>query len=327
VNVVDLAAARRIESRKQAVARAPVPVKLLLVALATLIAFLVPRVAGAGPTPLNNLGYAPILLGAYLFGWRGGLLVGLLTTVTIGPLPGWLGLPTVETVESTLTRGAFFVAVGGLTGFLFDRSRAALDGWRSAAITIAAREREAMVALAHGAEAKDTVTADHISRVQMLTEDLALALAIEPSKASDLGWSAMLHDVGKLHVPDRILRKHGPLSAREWEIMRRHTVWGAEILAQGDGFELARRVARWHHENFDGSGYPDGLRRDAIPLEARIVRITDSFDAMTNQRAYMRARSIEEALEELDRFAGTQFDPELVRVFIDRMRATARGAA
>lgn len=321
MNVIDLAAARQIESRKQAVARAPVPIKLVLLALATLVAFLVPRLAGAGPTPLNNLGYGPILLGAYLFGWRGGLVFSLLNTVTIGPLAGWLGLPTTETLESTLTRGAFFVAVGAVTGFLFDRSREALDGWRSAAITIAAREREAMVALARGAEAKDMVTADHINRVQVLTENLALALAIEPTRASDLGWSAMLHDVGKLHVPDRILRKHGPLSVREWEVMRRHTIWGAEILAQGDGFDLARRVARWHHENFDGSGYPDGLRDDSIPLEARIVRVTDAFDAMTNQRAYQRARSIEDALEELDRFAGAEFDPEIVRVFIDQIRA------
>lgn len=321
MNVVDLAAARRIESRKQAVARAPVPVKLALLILVTLIAFLIPRLAGAGPTPLNNLGYGPILMGAYLFGWRGGLVVSLVNTVTIGPLAGWLGLPTSETLESTLTRGAFFVAVGTLTGFLFDRSRAALDGWRSAAITIAAREREAMVALARGAEAKDMVTADHISRVQKLTEDLALALGLGHTRASDLGWSAMLHDVGKLHVPDRILQKHGPLSAREWDTMRRHTIWGAEILAQGDGFELARRVARWHHENFNGSGYPDGLRHDAIPLEARIVRITDAFDAMTNQRVYQRARSIEDALAELDRLAGTEFDPDLVRIFIDQIRA------
>lgn len=303
------------------------PIKLALLAFATVVAFVIPRFAGGAPTPLNNFGYGTILLGAYLFGWRGGLIVSLITTVTIGPLPGWLGLPTSETVDSIMTRGFFFVAVGTVTGFLFDRSRAALDGWRTAAITIAAREREAMVALARGAEAKDMVTADHISRVQTLTEDLALALAIDPVRASDLGWSAMLHDVGKLHVPDRILQKRGPLSTREWEIMRRHTVWGAEILAQGDGFELARLVARWHHENFDGSGYPDGLRHDAIPLEARIVRVTDAFDAMTNQRAYQRALAIEEALEELDRFAGTQFDPELVRVFIDQMRGAGRIAA
>jgi len=130
----------------------------------------------------------------------------------------------------------------------------------------------------------------------------------------------MLHDVGKLHVPDRILLKPGPLSAREWQVMRLHPVWGAEILAQGDGFELARRIARWHHENVDGSGYPDGLRGESIPLEARIVRIADAFDAMTDARPYRAARPVESALEELDRCAGSQFDPELVALFIDLVR-------
>jgi HD-GYP domain-containing protein (c-di-GMP phosphodiesterase class II) len=261
-------------------------------------------------------------LAAFFFGWRGGLVAGLLNSVTIGPLPTWLGLPGVEPFESTLARGVFFVGVGAITGHLFEVSRRALDGWRTAAVTIARREREAMIALARGAEAKDMVTADHISRVQDLTVDLALELGLDRSRANDLGWSAMLHDVGKLHVPDRILLKRGPLSAREWEIMRRHTIWGAEILASGDGFELARRVARWHHENFDGSGYPDRLRHDAIPLEARIVRVADAFDAMTHQRPYRASLSVEAGLEELDRFAGIEFDPEIVTVFTELIRRT-----
>ncbi|MGH2488814.1 MAG: HD-GYP domain-containing protein [Candidatus Limnocylindria bacterium] len=154
-------------------------------------------------------------------------------------------------------------------------------------------------------------------RVQLLAEELARATGLDPERAADIGWSAMLHDVGKLHVPDRILLKPGPLTADEWAIMRRHPVWGAEILAQGEGFEVARRIARWHHENVDGSGYPDGLRGDRIPLEARIVRIADAFDAMTHQRPYQAARSVEWALEELDRCKDSQFDPDLVALFVD----------
>jgi putative two-component system response regulator len=126
----------------------------------------------------------------------------------------------------------------------------------------------------------------------------------------------MLHDIGKLHVPDRILLKPGPLDRAEWDVMRLHPVWGAEILAQGAGFEIARRIARSHHENFDGSGYPDGLAGEAIPLEARIVRLADAFDAMTHGRPYQAARPVAWALEEIDRFAGRQFDPELARLFL-----------
>jgi putative two-component system response regulator len=222
--------------------------------------------------------------------------------------------------EFGVIRAVMFVSVGTITGLLFDRTRDALVGWRSAASEIGQRERDGMVALARGAEAKDTDTGDHVMRVQLVTERLALATGLAPDVAADLGWSAMLHDVGKLHVPDRILLKPGSLDPEEWEIMRRHPVWGEHILEHGSGFELARRIARWHHENLDGSGYPDGLRGTAIPLEARIVRIADSFDAMTHDRPYRRARDLPWALQELERHAGTLFDPELVRVFIDLIR-------
>jgi len=97
-----------------------------------------------------------------------------------------------------------------------------------------------MLALARGAEAKDMDTADHVGRVQRLSEVLAGSTGMDTQRASDVGWSAMLHDVGKLHVPDKILLKPGPLTAAEWKIMRKHTIWGAEILANGDGFEIAR---------------------------------------------------------------------------------------
>jgi putative two-component system response regulator len=172
-----------------------------------------------------------------------------------------------------------------------------------------------MVALAKGAEAKDTDTGGHILRVQSTSRELALEAGFDAAAADDVGWAAMLHDVGKLHVPDRILLKPGPLNAAEWALMRQHSIWGEEILARGAGFALARQIARWHHENFDGTGYPDALRAEQIPLAARIVRITDAFDAITNDRPYRPGRSVEEALDELARCAETQFDPELVALF------------
>lgn len=173
-----------------------------------------------------------------------------------------------------------------------------------------------MVALARGAEARDTDTGDHIQRVHSLAEALAQAAALSADEAEAIGWAAMLHDVGKLHIPDRILLKPGPLNAEEWKLMRQHTVFGEAILSVGEGFETARRIARWHHENFDGSGYPDGLRRERIPLEARIVRVADAFDGITSDRPYKSARSVEWALAALRRYAGSQFDPELVALFI-----------
>jgi hypothetical protein len=291
------------------------------VGIGGVVALVLIRITGGSPNPLNHLGYLPIVLAAYLFGWRGGLATAAYVAILLGPVATLASLPGgVENPDAWVIRAGTFAMVGGVTGYLFDHVRAATLGWRSAAVDIAQRQRDGMVALARGAEAKDTDTGDHVVRVQLLAEELALATGVDPERAADIGWSAMLHDVGKLHVPDRILLKPGPLSADEWEIMRRHPVWGAEILAQGEGFEVARRIARWHHENMDGSGYPDGLRGDRIPLEARIVRIADAFDAMTHARPYKPARSMEWALEELLRCAGTQFDSELAMLFIDQLR-------
>ncbi|NJD29673.1 MAG: HD domain-containing protein [Chloroflexi bacterium] len=286
-----------------------VAVLILVVAAVGII-----RLTGGSPNALIHLGYAPILLAAYLFGWRAGLLTAIAVGVLIGPLPAALGQPNVEGPLQWAVRGTFFVTVGMVVGELFDRSRRAIR-------QVVEREKDGMVALAKGAEAKDTDTGEHVLRVQLTSRELALLAGLGRDASEDVAWAAMLHDVGKLHVPDRILLKPGPLDAEEWAIMRQHPIWGERILGRGDGFDLARRIARSHHENFDGSGYPDGLAQDEIPLAARIVRVTDAFDAMTNRRPYRDPRTFEEGLEELARYAGSQFDPELVELMIRLVRS------
>jgi hypothetical protein len=289
-----------------------------LIPLSALLAFATVRLTGGSPNPLNHLGYLPILIAAYTYGWRGAVPVSLAVAVILGPMAAWLALPGgTEQLDAWLIRALMFGAVAVITGALFDHARRATLGWRTAAIEIAQRERDGMVALARGAEAKDTDTGDHIGRVQLLSEELARGAGLDAAEAANVGWSAMLHDVGKLHIPDRILLKPGPLNAEEWEVMRRHPLYGEQILREGTGFEMARRIARWHHENVDGSGYPDGLKGSHIPLEARIVRVTDAFDAITNSRPYKPALSVEWALNELARCAGTQFDSEIVRLLED----------
>ncbi len=176
--------------------------------------------------------------------------------------------------------------------------------------TVAA-EREAVFVLARAAEAKDHVTGEHVKEVGDLAQLLALRIGYSAPAAADLRFAAMLHDVGKLHLPDSVLQKPGPLTPEEWELVKEHTVWGEKILGSTDGFELARRVARSHHENFDGSGYPDGLHGAGIPIEARIVRLVDVLDAMRQERPYKPAWPLDRCLEEIARGAGTQFDPEL----------------
>jgi hypothetical protein len=284
-----------------------------------LLAVVAVNATGGSPNALNHVGYLSVVLAAYLFGWPGALSTGLLVGALLGPIAAATGMPN-DGPQAWLTRGFAFVGVGAAMGLLFDRLRAAVAASDRRTSRLVEQERAAVMAFARGAEAKDEATGHHVVRVQITSEALARATGLDAADAERVGWAAMLHDVGKLHVPDSILLKPGPLDAEEWAIMRQHPVWGERILGDDAGFATARIIARWHHENLDGTGYPDGLAGDRIPLEARIVRITDAFDAMTNKRPYSEMRSFEAALEELDRFAGRQFDPELVATMIEIIR-------
>jgi len=174
-----------------------------------------------------------------------------------------------------------------------------------------------MRSLALVVEAKDRTTRGHLERTQAY--GIALAREIDPDlvRTPTLGYGFFLHDIGKVGVPESILCKDGPLTTEEWDVMRAHPMIGADIVAPM-GF-LADTVAliRHHHERFDGSGYPDGLSGDAIPLTARIFAVADSFDAMTSDRPYRDSIGIERALDEIRSGAGTQFDPEVVGVFVE----------
>ena len=178
--------------------------------------------------------------------------------------------------------------------------------------------RETVMALANALEAKDTGTGIHSLRVRHYAADLTAA--VEPALLRDpsLEYGFLLHDVGKIGVPTELLEKRGPLSRPEMELMRLHTVIGAEILAdvtflQGEGL----KVIRSHHEHWDGTGYPDGLAGEEVPLSARIFAVADALDAMTGERPYRRPASWEAAREEISTQSGRQFDPDIVQVFLE----------
>ena len=172
--------------------------------------------------------------------------------------------------------------------------------------------------LGRAAEYKDNETGMHVLRMSHFSRALALAIGCAPEWAEDLLLAAPMHDVGKIGIPDAVLLKPGPLTEEEWKIMRQHPAIGAEILGEHEGgvLQLARTIALTHHEKWDGSGYPAGLRGADIPLAARIVAIADVFDALTSVRPYKRAWSVDEALAHIQSQAGIHFDPELVSVFI-----------
>jgi len=172
---------------------------------------------------------------------------------------------------------------------------------------------ESMMALARACELWEQDTADHLKRVRVVSQHLAQRLGFSCSQARLLGLAAVVHDIGKIGVGKEIVTKPGPLAGDEWQAMRQHTLLGLSILPNGPEMEWARQIVRHHHENFDGSGYPDGLKGEEIPLVARIVRVADTLDAMLSERPYRPAWSLKEALGELRGLAGKQFDPTVVQ--------------
>ncbi len=179
--------------------------------------------------------------------------------------------------------------------------------------------KETVSALASALGTKDTGTRQHSQRVQRYA--LELTAAIDPKLAADpaLEYGFLLHDIGKIGVPDQILLKPGPLSPAEWRVMKAHTLLGAQMIG-GVAFlhEAGVEVVRSHHERWDGEGYPDGLMGEEIPLGARIFAVADAIDAMTNHRPYREARSWRDARREIVAEKGKQFDPLVVDAYCDR---------
>jgi putative nucleotidyltransferase with HDIG domain len=185
-------------------------------------------------------------------------------------------------------------------------------------LTLSSAYRGTALLLADVVEADDFYTGEHSRGVLELSLEVADELGIDPTHRRVVEFAALLHDVGKIRVPKRIITKRGPLDDDEWTIVRRHTIDGEAMLCQvGGALVEVGRIVRASHERYDGEGYPDGLTGEEIPLEARIVTACDSYSAMTTDRPYRPARSPAEALAELERCAGSQFDPLVVATLRD----------
>jgi response regulator RpfG family c-di-GMP phosphodiesterase len=176
---------------------------------------------------------------------------------------------------------------------------------------------DALHRLAMAAEYRDDNTHEHTQRVGDVAARLARHLGHDETTVRLVRAAAPLHDLGKIAIPDHVLLKPGKLTNEEFEVVKTHAVLGARVLAGAESpvLQAAERVARSHHERWDGSGYPDGLAAEEIPLEGRLVHVADVFDVLVHERPYKESWTVEAAAEEIQRGAGTQFDPEVVRAF------------
>lgn len=175
-------------------------------------------------------------------------------------------------------------------------------------------------------EGKDTSTMGHLFRVRDYCTILAAEVGIPTERMRDVRLGAMLHDVGKYRVPDSILTKPGPLTDEEWKVMRRHPEFGADFVRRIPFLSGAAEIIQHHHEKFDGTGYPGGLKGDEIPLAARIFSVVDAYDAIVSERCYKPKQSSATALAEILRCSGKQFDPRVTSAFervLPRIEASA----
>jgi diguanylate cyclase (GGDEF)-like protein len=175
---------------------------------------------------------------------------------------------------------------------------------------------DVVAALVSALQERDRYTGEHSESVVEMAARVAQAMALDPEEVSRIRMAALLHDIGKVGIPDEVLHKPGPLDEREWELMHQHPVIGERILRMIPGLGGVARIVRHEHERWDGTGYPDGLAGKEVPVGSRIILACDAYHAMTSDRPYREAMSHAEAMAELTGNAGKQFDPEVVQALI-----------
>ena len=202
---------------------------------------------------------------------------------------------------------------------LADRAKWLADEVRQATVEIRARERETVLRLSRAAEYRDPETGAHILRMAHYAQLIGFMLKLPAADLDLLLEAAPMHDIGKVGIADTILLKPGRLDAAEFEIMKQHATYGYDLLKDSASrvLQAGADIALAHHEKFDGSGYPNGLKGEAIPLFSRIVAVADVFDALTSERPYKKAWPLERAAQHLRDHSGTHFDPQCVAAFLD----------
>lgn len=226
----------------------------------------------------------------------------------------------VDASEIT-ARARNLISLHKATLLLKNHNQELKKGVQEMTAVLAERERESLLVLARAAESRDPQTGSHLTRMASYSKIIALELGLSEDEAEEIYLAAPMHDVGKIGIPDRILLKDGKLTPDEWLEMKLHTKYGHDILGKSVTpiLQLGGVIALNHHEAWDGSGYPNGLKGEEIPLCARIVAVADVFDALVSVRTYKKAWYMEDALEELTKISDARLDAKCVKAFMKRI--------
>lgn len=258
---------------------------------------------------LRKLYFLPPVIAAAWFGLKGACVTSSVVSVLF-ILHAFLDWPGnyMEQANQVGELAGFWVA-GVIPGWLFDRQRFLL-------VELANANEETLLGLVSALDLREHNTRLHSQRVREYTELLANRYGVDKKMQREIGFGALLHDVGKIAVPDLILLKPGKLSDEEWHEMRKHPEAGYRIVKRIGFLKEAAEIVHAHHERYDGNGYPRGLKGDEIPLGARLFMVADVFDALTSQRPYKSTLSFEDAAKEILNQKGSQFDPSVVTTFL-----------
>ena len=258
---------------------------------------------------LRKLYFLPPVIAAAWFGLRGAIITTGAVSVLflLHALLDWPGNYMEQ--ANQLGELAGFWVVGIIPGWLFDRQRSLLQ-------ELANANEETLLGLVSALDLREHNTGLHSQRVREYTELIAERLEVDEKMKREIGFGALLHDVGKIAVPDQILLKPGKLTDGEWHEMRKHPEAGYRIVKRIGFLKDAADIVYAHHEQFDGSGYPRGLKGESIPLGARMFMVADAYDALTSERPYRSPMTYEEAASEIRKLSGTHFDPVMVDTFM-----------
>lgn len=309
------------------------PVTLVLsVAVSLIVIFMLIGHSGGTSSALTHLFYFPIIFTALVYSWKTSLTValicGLLLSQWIMPLRTE---PLIYQETSVwLVRLFMYVIVSIWTSLVFQYLNNRSELYRDQITELSQIHQATVHALVDLAELRDSeVTGRHLNRLSYYADLLTKQLNINPELRENIMKTIALHDIGKVAVPDQILNKPGPLNPEEWEIMKQHPCHGAEILrsinkqveitnpAVVNYMKVAQEIALHHHEKFDGTGYPQGLKGRAIPLSARIAGLCDVYDSLRSERPYKKPFNHEDAVKVILEGRGTHFDPRVVDAFME----------